>query len=145
MKRTGLGGFVVLSAILGAADAHAYMVGAQAATDPPPFNDAVEIHNGATRIVPGSHRNPWMMKTRYDPRRPHPAERHLTGPAGTIFILNIHCGHSATHNATKQPRHALFSNFSRRDSPVLMANPLPDPSPVIMTRFVSDVQSLLRS
>jgi ectoine hydroxylase-related dioxygenase (phytanoyl-CoA dioxygenase family) len=102
--------------------------------------------NGATRVVPGSHRNPWMLKTRHDPRKPHPAERQLTGAAGTLFVLNIHCGHSAVHNATNEPRHALFTSFARRDSPLLLAGALPvaDPSPRILARFSADVQALLK-
>src|SRR5690242_11635193 len=51
--------------------------------------------NGATRVLPGSHRNPWMLKNVRDPRGPHPAQRQLVGPAGTVFVLNIHCVHSA--------------------------------------------------
>jgi ectoine hydroxylase-related dioxygenase (phytanoyl-CoA dioxygenase family) len=85
--------------------------------------------NGATRVVPGSHRNPWMIKGRSDPRKPHPAQRQLIGAAGTVFILNIHCAHSAVHNASDKPRLALLAHFSRRDSPLLLANPAPDPSP----------------
>jgi ectoine hydroxylase-related dioxygenase (phytanoyl-CoA dioxygenase family) len=101
--------------------------------------------NGATRVVPGSHRNPWMLKTKHDPRKPHPAQRQLTGPAGTIFVLNIHCGHSAAHNATDQPRLALFTNFSRRDSPLLLLNDsVPDPRPEVLARFDAEVQALLK-
>jgi len=102
--------------------------------------------NGATRVVPGSHRSPWMLKTRHDPRKPHPAQRQLTGAAGTVFVLNIHCGHSAVHNATNEPRLAIFTCFSRRDSPLLSADALPvaDPSPKILARFNAEVQSLLK-
>lgn len=100
--------------------------------------------NGATRVVPGSHRNPWMLKTRHDPKKPHPAQRQLIGAAGTVFVLNIHCGHSGVHNATNQPRLAIFTNFSRRDSPLLMLDPVPDPSSKILARFDADVQTLLK-
>jgi hypothetical protein len=102
--------------------------------------------NGATRVVPGSHRNPWMLKSRHDPRKPHPAQRQLIGSAGTVFILNVHCGHSAVHNSTGEPRLALFSDFSRRDSPLLLNGGIPvaDPSPATLARFDSSVQSLLK-
>jgi len=102
--------------------------------------------NGATRVVPGSHRNPWMLKTRHDARKPHPAQRQLIGPAGTVFVLNIHCGHSAVHNASNEPRHAIFTGFSRRDSPMLLldAVPLAHPSPKILARFDALVQALLK-
>jgi ectoine hydroxylase-related dioxygenase (phytanoyl-CoA dioxygenase family) len=102
--------------------------------------------NGATRVVPGSHRNPKMLNTRHDPRKPHPAQRQLIGAAGTVFVLNIHCGHSAVHNASKGQRHALFTCFSRRDSPLLLADALPvaDPSPKTLARFSVEVQALLK-
>jgi ectoine hydroxylase-related dioxygenase (phytanoyl-CoA dioxygenase family) len=99
--------------------------------------------NGATRAVPGSHRAPWMLKGHTDPRKPHPRERQLTGAAGTVFVLNIHCAHSAVHNASKEPRLAIFSNFTRRDSPLLWANPIPEPSADILARFPTDVRRLL--
>lgn len=99
--------------------------------------------NGATRAVPGSHRNPWMLKGRFDPRKPHPAERQLIGSAGTIFILNIHCAHSAVHNASSEPRLAIFANFSRRDSPLLGPNPIPSPKPETVARFRPEIRAIL--
>ena len=99
--------------------------------------------NGATRVVPGSHRNPWMMKGHPDPRKPHPAERRLTGPAGTVFILNIHCAHSAVHNASQEPRLAIFANFARRDSPLLANNPPPPVSPATLARHPEEIRRIL--
>jgi hypothetical protein len=99
--------------------------------------------NGATRVVPGSHRNPWMINGRSDPRKPHPAQRQLIGAAGTIFVLNIHCAHSAVHNASEKPRLATFAHFSRRDSPLLLANPAADPSAETLARFDVEIQALL--
>jgi len=101
------------------------------------------LENGATRVIPGSHCNPWMLKGRFDPRKPHPAQRQLTGAAGTVFVLNIHCAHSAVHNASSEPRLAIFSNFSRRDSPLLSLNPIPNPSPKMLARHSDEVQALL--
>jgi ectoine hydroxylase-related dioxygenase (phytanoyl-CoA dioxygenase family) len=65
--------------------------------------------NGATRVVPGSHRNPRMLKTRHGARRPHPAQRQLIGPAGTVFVLNFTAGipQSIMH------RMALGTRYSR--------------------------------
>jgi ectoine hydroxylase-related dioxygenase (phytanoyl-CoA dioxygenase family) len=99
--------------------------------------------NGATRVIPGSHRNPWILSTRSDPRKPHPAERQLIGPAGTIFILNIHCLHSAVDNASNEPRLATFAHFSRRDSPLLLLNPAPDPDSKTLARHGAEAQALL--
>jgi ectoine hydroxylase-related dioxygenase (phytanoyl-CoA dioxygenase family) len=99
--------------------------------------------NGATRVVPGSHRNPWLLQRVSDLRKPHPAQRQLVGAAGTVFILNIHCAHSAVHNSSDEPRLAVFANFSRRDSPLLTTNPIPDPSPETLARHSIAVQKIL--
>ncbi|MAV36964.1 MAG: hypothetical protein CMJ59_16070 [Planctomycetaceae bacterium] len=81
--------------------------------------------NGATRVVPGSHRNPYLLKRRSDPRKPHPAQRRLIGAEGTVFLLNIHCAHSAVHNRSDEPRLAVLTHFSRRDSPLQEVQPAP--------------------
>jgi len=60
-----------------------------------------------------------------------------------VFILNIHCAHSAVHNASREPRLAIFTCFSRRDSPLLLANPLADPGPETLARHSAEIRSLL--
>jgi ectoine hydroxylase-related dioxygenase (phytanoyl-CoA dioxygenase family) len=99
--------------------------------------------NGATRVVPGTHRNPAFLRGRFDPRKPHPAQRQLVGPAGSVFILNVHCAHSAVHNASSEPRLAIFTNFTRRDSPILHMNPFPAPKPETIARHQPEVQAIL--
>jgi hypothetical protein len=85
-----------------------------------------------------------MTKGQNDPLKPHPAQRQLTGAAGTVFVLNIHCWHSAVLNASNDPRLAIFTDFWRRDSPIMLYNPVPDPSPEIVTRFDPEIQALLK-
>ncbi len=99
--------------------------------------------NGATRVVPGSHRNPWMLRGHHDLRRPHPQQRQLLGKAGTVFLLNVHCQHSAVHNAAADPRLAIFASFSRRDSPLLVQTPIADPAPEVLTRHPDAVRRIL--
>ena len=50
---------------------------------------------------------------------------------------------SAVHNASNQPRLAVFTQFSRRDSPILLANPIPNPSPVTLARYYAEIQANL--
>jgi ectoine hydroxylase-related dioxygenase (phytanoyl-CoA dioxygenase family) len=72
--------------------------------------------NGATRIVPGSHR--WgrlPQDDMDDPRQPHPDEILLLGAAGTTVIFNSHLWHGGTENRTDRPRRALHSAYVRRD------------------------------
>jgi ectoine hydroxylase-related dioxygenase (phytanoyl-CoA dioxygenase family) len=72
--------------------------------------------NGATRVVPGSHR--WGKAPQdlmEDPRQTHPQETILTAPAGTVVIFNSHTWHGGTLNRTDRPRRAIHSYFCRRD------------------------------
>jgi ectoine hydroxylase-related dioxygenase (phytanoyl-CoA dioxygenase family) len=74
--------------------------------------------NGATRMVPGSHR--WGKLPQdglADPYAPHPAEQLVTGKAGTVVVMNAHVWHGGTANRTDKPRRALHGFFCRWDKP----------------------------
>ena len=74
--------------------------------------------NGATRLVPGSHR--WGTRPKdvlADPMAPHPQEQLLLGPAGSIAIMNSHLWHGGTANRTAKPRLAMHAFYCRRDKP----------------------------
>ena len=71
--------------------------------------------NGATRVVPGSHRWGKLPREVMDnPWEKHPQEMLLTGAAGTVVIFNSHLWHAGTTNHTDTPRYALHSYFTRR-------------------------------
>jgi ectoine hydroxylase-related dioxygenase (phytanoyl-CoA dioxygenase family) len=74
--------------------------------------------NGATRVVPGSHRRGTRPADEMpDPAASHPDEVQLTGPAGTVVIFNSHLWHGGTQNRTGKPRRALHSYFAHRHLP----------------------------
>jgi ectoine hydroxylase-related dioxygenase (phytanoyl-CoA dioxygenase family) len=74
--------------------------------------------NGATRIIPGSHRSGKMPRdVMEDPTQSQPGEILVTGPAGTVVIFNSHTWHGGTLNRTDRPRRAMHSYFVRRDQP----------------------------
>jgi ectoine hydroxylase-related dioxygenase (phytanoyl-CoA dioxygenase family) len=77
--------------------------------------DEFTEQNGATRIVPGSHRWARLPKDDMaDPRDHHPDEILVLGAAGTCVIFNSHLWHGGTQNRTDRPRRALHSAFVRR-------------------------------
>jgi ectoine hydroxylase-related dioxygenase (phytanoyl-CoA dioxygenase family) len=74
--------------------------------------------NGATRLVPGSHK--WGTRPQdvlADPLAPHPGEILLTGRAGGIVVMNAHLWHGGTANRTSAPRLAMHAFYCRRDKP----------------------------
>ena len=74
--------------------------------------------NGATRVVPGSHK--WGKRPQdvlADPGAPYPGEVLVTGPAGGVVIMNAHLWHGGTANRTAAPRLAMHAFYCRRDKP----------------------------
>jgi ectoine hydroxylase-related dioxygenase (phytanoyl-CoA dioxygenase family) len=74
--------------------------------------------NGATRMIPGSHK--WGTRPQDvldDPMAPHPDEVLLTGKAGSIAVMNAHMWHGGTANRTAAPRLAMHAFYCRRDKP----------------------------
>jgi ectoine hydroxylase-related dioxygenase (phytanoyl-CoA dioxygenase family) len=74
--------------------------------------------NGATRVVPGSHR--WGRRPQdalADAMAPHPDEVLVLGKAGSIAVMNAHTWHGGTANRTDRPRLAMHGFYCRRDKP----------------------------
>ncbi len=77
--------------------------------------DDFTSHNGATRVVPGSHLSGKTAgQVLADPKETHPDEKLLIAPAGTVVIFNSHTWHGGTRNQTDKPRRALHSYFTKR-------------------------------
>jgi ectoine hydroxylase-related dioxygenase (phytanoyl-CoA dioxygenase family) len=80
--------------------------------------DDFTTENGATRVIPGSHR--WNRRPQDvldDPMAPHPAEALVLGRAGSIAVMNAHAWHGGTANRTSEPRLAMHAFYCRRDKP----------------------------
>lgn len=74
--------------------------------------------NGATRVVPGSHRRDRIPDEKNDDLRgDHPDQVVVEAPAGSLVVFHGYLWHSGTQNTTSDPRRGIFSVFSRRELP----------------------------
>ena len=74
--------------------------------------------NGATRVVPGSHRwGKFPDELLLDPKAPHPDEVLLLASAGSVVVMNTHAWHGGTANRSPTQRRALHCFFCRSDKP----------------------------
>ncbi len=72
--------------------------------------------NGATRIVPGSHKKEKKPREIMDDTYAmHPDQIQLIAPAGTVVVFNAHLWHGGTKNESKLSRHAMHSYFCQRE------------------------------
>ncbi len=79
-----------------------------------PFSRA----NGATRLVPGTHRSTALPKeVLTDVLAPHRDEVYVTGQPGDVFIFNGHCWHAGGANRTDNARRAILAHYARADQP----------------------------
>lgn len=70
--------------------------------------DAFTANNGATRVVPGTHRVTAPISKSYaQPLAHHPQEVIMTGSSGSALILNGHLWHSGTRNLSDGQRRAV--------------------------------------
>lgn len=75
-------------------------------------------NNGATRIVPGTHKLTQLPnEVLENPELPHPAEILIQAPAGSVFVFNSHVWHGGTTNLTNKYRRSIHSYFCALDQP----------------------------
>ncbi len=71
--------------------------------------------NGATRVVPGTHRvGKTAQQMLESPTAPHPDQTLILGKAGDVVVFNAHTWHGGTLNQTDKPRRAMHGYFCRR-------------------------------
>jgi len=74
--------------------------------------------NGATRIVPGTHKLKSLpQESLENPLENHPEQILITAPAGSVFIFNSHVWHGGTTNLTYKNRRSIHSYFCSRELP----------------------------
>ena len=78
--------------------------------------DDMSADNGATRIVPGSHRFPGAVGQEVSDRlAPYPGEVCLEARAGSVGVFNGSAWHSCTRNRSGAPRRLLHCAFIARE------------------------------
>lgn len=74
--------------------------------------------NGATRIVPGTHKHSQLPdEVLENPFDTHPEELIINAPAGSVVIFNSHVWHGGTTNTTDKDRRSIHSYFCAADQP----------------------------
>ena len=72
--------------------------------------------NGATRVVPGSHKNSGKIDEYVaDRMADHPDQCHLEAPAGSVAVFNGSVWHSSYHNRSGRRRRTLHCAFIARE------------------------------
>jgi hypothetical protein len=83
------------------------------------YLDAFTAENGATRVLPGSHRSgaPWVPEGEApDADTPIPGEVVAVGPAGSVLLRDARLFHAAGHNRTSRARRSALV-FYQHDIP----------------------------
>jgi ectoine hydroxylase-related dioxygenase (phytanoyl-CoA dioxygenase family) len=75
--------------------------------------DDMNVENGATRVVPGSHLTyePWEE---LDPTVAHPDEIPLEGKAGDVIVFGSRLLHAGSARTGGGPRRVLITGFTKR-------------------------------
>lgn len=78
--------------------------------------DDFTTDNGATRLIPGSHRIPGKIGDHIEDRMAdHPDQIHFTGPAGSVAVFNGSAWHGSYTNHSRRPRRTLHCAFIARE------------------------------
>jgi len=102
--------------------------------------DDFTIENGATRVVPGSHKS-GLDQPPQEMMVPHIV--NAVGAAGTVLVINGQVWHAASANQTSKPRRALFAHY--RKHMLLFQNDPHDDFPLEWFNLLNDKQrSLMR-
>jgi hypothetical protein len=80
--------------------------------------DDFTADNGATRLVPRSHKRWGALHSHVDDlQATHPDEVLVTAPAGTLVVFNSHIWHGGTRNHVGSRRRVLHISFVARELP----------------------------
>jgi ectoine hydroxylase-related dioxygenase (phytanoyl-CoA dioxygenase family) len=82
--------------------------------------DDFTVENGATRVVPGSHRvTTPLAKSLAQPSAKHRDETIVTGRAGDVLVFNGHVWHSGRRNDSRGPRRCVQMVVQRQPGTIV--------------------------
>jgi len=78
--------------------------------------DDMDESNGATRIIPGSHRLGRIPPKGYQRRDArHPEALSINAGAGDVIVFSAHLWHAGSENLSGAPRRIAMAHFARRE------------------------------
>jgi ectoine hydroxylase-related dioxygenase (phytanoyl-CoA dioxygenase family) len=78
--------------------------------------DYMEESNGATRVIPGSHRLGRIPPKGWQHRdAQHPQARSINARAGDAIVFSAHLWHAGSKNLSGAPRRIAMAHFARRE------------------------------
>lgn len=92
--------------------------------------DDMDEANGATRLIPGTHRLgriPHKGLLRRDAE--HPQARQIRARAGDVIVFSAHLWHAGSKNVSGAPRRIAMAHFARREFVDAQARALAGHSP----------------
>jgi hypothetical protein len=85
--------------------------------------DDMDESNGATRLIPGTHRLRRVPdKSLSQPDARHPQARHIAARAGDVLVFSAHLWHAGSKNISGASRRIAMAHFARREIADLRAN-----------------------
>jgi hypothetical protein len=96
----------------------AYIIGRPFKLDSYNGRDDFTTTNGATRLVPGSHRKTTPIQDELPDRKAaHPDQVIFTATRGSVLVFNGHVWHGGTRNTSGDRRRVLLISYVARELP----------------------------
>ena len=84
------------------------------------YLDDTKIENGATRIIPKTHKLLGWPEDYIDTSKDDPREIRTIVKAGTVVILNLNTWHAGAENLSGEDRKTIFLQIKKRNEPQLL-------------------------